>query len=184
MWTQTWLAAWDIFLAEEDANSQSSITISLYTSGYLHGPRRVAATKCSLNEFVECHPEEQVGGNWWQVGQVGKWSIDRRSGKQRSPAVLSGNKKALNEFSIKFCVIHICGSRLRSAVIFLNDSLDWTPKDHALRSGVIFLDKPSLHAAHGAWASHWLSHVRHPHWLFWVGSGHPAWIPIIYLLAI
>ena len=52
-------------VTEEDPNSQSSLTISLYTSGYLHGPRRVAATKCSLSEFLECHPEEQVQLTSW-----------------------------------------------------------------------------------------------------------------------
>lgn len=77
-----------VVMAPEDPNSQSSLTISLYTSGYLHGPRRVAATKCSLSEFLECHPEEQV--------KPRSISLESVSHEVSSPSVLIAIKKTRN----------------------------------------------------------------------------------------
>ncbi|CAJ1443049.1 unnamed protein product, partial [Effrenium voratum] len=47
-------------MTPEDRQSQPCLTITLFTSGYLQGPQRVASTKCSISEFPECDPYEPV----------------------------------------------------------------------------------------------------------------------------
>ena len=45
---------------QEAEDSQPSVTISLYTSGYLHGSRRVAFANCRIADFYRGSPQDAV----------------------------------------------------------------------------------------------------------------------------